>query len=104
MRLDPAQVGFSENDHVIEAFPADRADGRLSTYAFCQGDRNAIGRSRMPMARRRYAKTGPDVARSRMRYRGAWSRGKTSVIWREIPSAVESSLMPNDSQIRHYAV
>src|SRR5450756_157582 len=43
----------------------------LSTYAFCQGDRNAIGRSRMPMARRRCTKTGPyEVSRSRMRYRG----------------------------------
>src|SRR5450759_5258388 len=46
----------------------------LSTYAFCQGDRNAIGRSRIPMARRRCTKTGPyEVSRSLMRYRGAWS-------------------------------
>src|SRR5450759_598745 len=57
----------------------------LSTYAFCRGDRNAIGRSQIPMARRRCTKTGPyEVSRSRMRYRGAWSHGKASVIWREI--------------------
>src|SRR5664280_2353708 len=31
----------------------------LSTYAFCQGERNAIGRSRMPMAHRRRTKISP---------------------------------------------
>src|ERR1039458_8265347 len=35
-----------------------------------------------------------------MRYRGAWSHGKASVIWREIHSAVGFSVTPNDSQIR----
>src|ERR1039458_10006580 len=71
----------------------------LSTYAFCQGERNAIGRSRIPMARRRCTKTGPyEVSRSRMRYRGAWSHGKASVIWREIHSAVGFSVTPNDAQ------
>src|SRR5450756_1893481 len=39
----------------------------LSIYAFCHGDRGAIGRSRIPMARRRCTKTGPyEVSRSRM--------------------------------------
>ena len=28
-REDPAQVGLAENDDVIEAFPADRADQSL---------------------------------------------------------------------------
>ena len=28
----------------------------LSTYAFCHGDRGAIGQSRMPMARKRCTK------------------------------------------------
>src|SRR5476649_107111 len=73
----------------------------LSTYAFCHGDRGAIGRSRMPMARRRCTKTGPyEASRSLMRYRGAWSHGKASVIWREIHSAVGFPVTPNDSQIR----
>src|ERR1039458_9856821 len=68
----------------------------LSTYAFCQGERNAIGRSRIPMTRRRCTKTGPyEVSRSRMRYRGAWSHGKASVIWREIHSAVGFPVTPN---------
>jgi hypothetical protein len=53
------------------------------------------------MAPRRCTKTGPyEVSRSRMRYRGAWSHGKASVIWREIHSAVGFSVTPNDSQIR----
>src|SRR5471032_512544 len=53
------------------------------------------------MARRRCTKTGPyEMSRSRMRYRGAWSQGKASVIWREIHSAVGFSVTPNDSQIR----
>ena len=35
-----------------------------------------------------------------MRYRGAWSHGKASVIWREIQSAVGFAVTPNDTQIR----
>jgi hypothetical protein len=35
-----------------------------------------------------------------MRYRGVWSHGKASVIWREIHSVVGFSVTPNDSQIR----
>src|SRR6202165_5747114 len=42
----------------------------------------------MPIARIRCKKTGPyEVSQSRMRYRGAWSHGNASVIWREIHSA-----------------
>src|SRR5450759_2004246 len=53
----------------------------------------------MPMAHRRCTKAGPyEVSRSRMRYRGAWSHGKASVIWREIHSAVGFSVTPNDAQ------
>ena len=60
-----------------------------STQAFCQGDRNAIGRSRIPMARRRCTKADPyEVSQSRIRYRGAWSHRKASVIWRDIHSVV----------------
>ena len=46
----------------------------------------------MPMARRRCTKISPyEVSRSRMRYRGAWSHGKASVIWREILSLSQTS-------------
>src|ERR1700688_4015463 len=73
----------------------------LSTQAFCQGDRSAIGWSRMPIARIRCKKTGPyEVSRSRMRYRGAWSHGNASVTWREIHSAVGFAVTPNDTQSR----
>src|ERR1700737_2325003 len=73
----------------------------LSTYAFCQGDRGAIGWSRMPIARIRCRKTGPyEVSRSRMRSRGAWSHGNASVTWREIHSAVGFAVTPNDTQSR----
>src|ERR1039458_6410048 len=73
----------------------------LSTQAFCQGDRGAIGWSRMPIARIRCKKTGPyEVSRSRMRYRGAWSHGNASVTWREMHSAVGFAVTPNDTQSR----
>src|SRR5664280_3258661 len=73
----------------------------LSTQAFCQGDRGAIGWSRMPIARIRCKKTRPyEVSRSRMRYRGAWSHGNASVTWREIHSAVGFAVTPNDTQSR----
>ncbi len=55
----------------------------------------------MPIARIRCKKTGPyEVSRSRMRYRGAWSQGNTSVTWREIHSAVGFAVTPNDTQSR----
>ena len=51
--------------------------------------------------RRRCTKTGPyEASRSLMRYRGAWSHGKASVIWREIHSAVGFAVTPNDTQSR----
>jgi hypothetical protein len=64
---DPAQVRLPEHDHVVETFPSDRAI-RLSTYGFCNGERGAVGLSRMPMARNRCTKIGPyAVSRSRIR-------------------------------------
>ena len=41
-RKDPAQMGLAEDNDVIEAFPADRADQSLH-IPFCQGDLGAIG-------------------------------------------------------------
>ena len=60
---DPAQVRLPEYDYVVETFTADRADQSLD-----EGDRGAVGLSRMPMARNRCTKIGPyAVSRSRMR-------------------------------------
>ena len=42
-RKDLAQMGFAEDDDVIEAFPADRAPISLSACPFCQGDLGAVG-------------------------------------------------------------
>jgi hypothetical protein len=39
---DPAQMGLAEDDDVIEAFAADRADQPLAC-PLCQGDRGAVG-------------------------------------------------------------
>ena len=39
---DSTQMGVAEDDDVIEAFPADRAD-QLSACPFCQGERGAVG-------------------------------------------------------------
>jgi hypothetical protein len=60
----------------------------------------------MPMARIRCKKTGPyEVSRSRMIYRGAWSHGNASVIWREIHSAVgfcrHAKRHPKSSSVAH---
>ena len=35
-----AQMAFAEDDDMVEAFPADRAD-----QPFCQGERGDVGRS-----------------------------------------------------------
>src|SRR5229473_8195722 len=62
---------------------------KRSTYPFCQGERNAVGRSRMPIARTRALNAPPNaLSLSRMRYFGALSHGNASVIWRANHSAV----------------
>src|SRR5262249_43864733 len=50
---DPAQMGITEHNHVVETFPSD------SAYPFCHGEPGAIGWSRMPMDRNRRATAGP---------------------------------------------
>jgi hypothetical protein len=51
-------------------------DGMCSAWPFCQGDRAAVGRSRIPIARTRRVYSGPNApSRSRIRYRGAVSHG-----------------------------
>ena len=49
-----AQMSLPEDDDVIKALPADRAD-----QPFDIGDRGAVGLSRMPMARMRRVNASP---------------------------------------------
>ena len=53
-----AEVLLAEHHDMIKALPSDRADD-FSVCPFCHGDRGAIGRSRMPIARRRRIKRSP---------------------------------------------
>jgi hypothetical protein len=48
-----AKMALAEHDNVVKTPIA------LSQYPFCHGDRAAVGRSRMPIARRRRMKTSP---------------------------------------------
>ena len=52
------EMPFAKDHDMIEAVAPDRAD---ETFAvpFCQGDRGAVGRSRMPIARSLRLKTSP---------------------------------------------
>jgi hypothetical protein len=51
---------LAEHDNVVKTFPPDRTEPiALSQYPFCHGDRGAVGRSRMLIARRRRMKTSP---------------------------------------------
>src|SRR5260221_11142948 len=62
---------------------------KRSAYPFCQGERNDVGRSRIPIARTRALNATPNaLSLSRMRYFGALSQGNASVIWRANHSAV----------------
>src|ERR1700674_1245406 len=66
-----------------------------STYPFCHGDRGAMGRSRMPIARSRRVNASPKApSLSRMRKPGTVSQGKASVIWRASHSAVGLVVTP----------
>jgi hypothetical protein len=53
---DAAEVSLAEYDDVVETLPSDRANQPFE-YAFCHGDRGAVGRSRMPMLLGRPVKT-----------------------------------------------
>jgi len=72
-----------------------------SAKPFCHGDRGAIGLSRMPIARIRCLTTGSKTrSRSRIRYPGADSQGKASVIWPAIHSAVGLFVTPIQTSSR----
>jgi hypothetical protein len=65
---------------------------KRSTYPFCQGEHNEVGRSRIPIARTRALNATPNaLSLSRIRYFGALFHGNASVIWRSNHSAVGSS-------------
>ncbi len=62
---------------------------KRSAYPFCHGERNDVGRSRMPIARTRALNATPNaLSLSRMRYFGALSQGNASVICRANHSAI----------------
>ena len=78
----PQMITWSRHSRRID--PIER-----STYPFCHGDRGAMGRSRMPIARSRRVNASPKApSLSRMRKPGTVSQGKASVIWRASYSAV----------------
>src|SRR6266566_9856314 len=74
---------------------------KRSTYPFCQGDRNDVGRSRIPIAWTRALNTTPNaLSLSRMRYFGVLSHGNASVICRASHSAVGLRVTANHSNCR----
>ena len=57
-RKDPPQVLFVEHDQMIGTLAPYRPDQAFN-MPFCQGERNDVGRSRMPIAWRRRVNTLP---------------------------------------------
>jgi hypothetical protein len=53
-----AKMPLAEHDNVVKTSRRTEPIA-LSQYPFCHGDRAAVGRSRMPIARRRRMKTSP---------------------------------------------
>ena len=97
---DSSKLLRVERDQMIRALAPDDPITR-STYPFCQGERNEVGLSRMPMAGTRTLNALPNArSLSRMRYVGAVSRGNTSVIWRANHSAVGFSVTANHNSCR----
>jgi hypothetical protein len=52
------QMTLAEHDHMIKASPRIEPI-RRSTLPFCQGDRGAVGLSRMPITRMRRVNASP---------------------------------------------
>ena len=50
---------FAEDDDMVETFRRRIEPISRSVCPFCHGERGAVGRSRMPMARSRRVKTSP---------------------------------------------
>ena len=99
-RKNPPQVLFVEHDQMIGTLAPDDPI-RRSTWPFCQGERNDVGRSRMPIAWMRRVNTLPKArSLSRTIYVGAQSQGNASVIWRANHSAVGWRVTANHSNCR----
>jgi hypothetical protein len=99
-RKDSAKVLRVERDQMISALARTEPIKR-SAYPFCQGERNEVGRSRMPMTRTRPLNASPNaLSLSWMRYLGAVSRGNASVIWRASHSAVGFWVTANHNSCR----
>jgi hypothetical protein len=89
IRRSPKTITWSKQSRRIE--PIAR-----SQYPFCQGERAAVGRSRMPIARIRLTKASPYTrSRSRNRYFGGFSQPIASVTCCAIHSAVGCAVTPN---------
>src|SRR5216684_1858700 len=54
-----AEMPLAEHDNVVKTFPPDRTDRPFTISVLHHGDRGAVGRSRMLIARRRRMKTSP---------------------------------------------
>ena len=77
-RKNPPQVFFVEHDQMIGALAPDRPDQtfNMAILPFCQGERNDVGRSRMPIAWMRRVNMLPKArSLSRTMYAGALSQG-----------------------------
>jgi hypothetical protein len=75
---------------------------KRSTRPFCQGERNDVGQSRMPIAMRTLNAARNALSLSRMRYFGAVSHGNASVIWRANHSAVGLRVTANHNNCRRF--
>src|SRR5450759_975914 len=102
-RKNPPKVFFVEHDQMIGALAPDRPDQtfNMAILPFCQGERNDVGRSRMPIAWMRRVNMLPKArSLSRTMYAGALSQGNASVIWRANHSAVGCRVTANHNNCR----
>ena len=85
-----AALSIMENGQTVDVLFTDiRLPGELDGWRLAATAREAVGRSRMPIARTRALKTVANArSLSRMRYFGALSQGNASVICRASHSAV----------------
>jgi hypothetical protein len=64
---DSPKVLCVENYQMVKTFASDRPDQAFNIYPFCQGERNDVGRSRMPIARMRALNVTPNALRTKRR-------------------------------------
>ena len=89
------KMALSQDDHGAKQSRRIEPIAR-SQYPFCQGERAAVGRSRMPIVRIRLIKASPYTrSRSRNRYFGGFSQPIASVTCCAIHSAIGCAVTPN---------